>query len=126
MLQKQVVSLELLKLLDELQSESLLKGHYLAGGTALALQLGHRKSTDIDIFANKKQDNAIILNMLKDRYKNYDILNITENGIQVMIKNIKVYGFGRELTTNHTNHTNSYLVLPENLHVPSFFMEFEG
>ena len=90
MLQKQVVSLELLNLLNELQSVSLLKEHYLAGGTSLALQLGHRKSTDIDLFANKKQDNGSILNILKDKYKNYDILNITNNGIQLMINNIKV------------------------------------
>ena len=27
---------------------------YLAGGTALALQLGHRKSIDIDLFTTKE------------------------------------------------------------------------
>lgn len=29
-----------------------LKGYYLAGGTALALQLGHRKSIDLDFFSD--------------------------------------------------------------------------
>ncbi|OGE68999.1 hypothetical protein A3H81_03550 [Candidatus Daviesbacteria bacterium RIFCSPLOWO2_02_FULL_38_18] len=29
-------------------------GFYLAGGTALALQLGHRRSIDFDLFSNKK------------------------------------------------------------------------
>ena len=90
MLQKQVVSLELIQLLKELQSMPILKEHYLAGGTALALQLGHRKSTDIDIFSNKKQNNGIIIDSLKDQFKYYDILNITNNGLQLMIKNIKV------------------------------------
>lgn len=27
---------------------------YLAGGTALALQLGHRRSVDIDLFTNRE------------------------------------------------------------------------
>jgi len=67
-----------------------LKEHYLAGGTSLALQIGHRKSTDIDILANKKQNKSAILNTLEEKYKHYDILNMSDNGIQLMIKNIKV------------------------------------
>jgi hypothetical protein len=67
-----------------------LKEHYLAGGTALALQIGHRKSVDIDLFANKKQNNGVIMDSLKDQFKYYEMLNITNNGLQLMIKNIKV------------------------------------
>jgi hypothetical protein len=97
--------LELLKLLTELQSVPLLKEHYLAGGTSLALQLGHRRSTDIDLFANKKQNNGNIINALKDIYKNYDILNITDNGIQLIIKNIKVdiIGMNQNILENIKN-----------------------
>ena len=54
------------------------------------MQIGHRKSVDIDLFANKKQNNGIILDSLKDHFKYYDMLNITNNGLQLMIKNIKV------------------------------------
>lgn len=39
------------KLLRKLKSNSLPKKSYLAGGTALALWLGHRKSVDLDFFA---------------------------------------------------------------------------
>lgn len=39
-----------LQLLKELQSNPVLQGMRLVGGTGLALQLGHRKSIDLDLF----------------------------------------------------------------------------
>ncbi|GHT10042.1 hypothetical protein FACS189426_09620 [Bacteroidia bacterium] len=44
MLQKQTVSSKLLELLERLQRIPSLKEFPLVGGTALALQLGHRSS----------------------------------------------------------------------------------
>jgi hypothetical protein len=41
------------------------KDFYLAGGTALALQLGHRESVDFDLFTQRKFDNLDILKDLK-------------------------------------------------------------
>jgi hypothetical protein len=41
------------------------KDFYLAGGTALALQLGHRESIDFDLFTQKKFDNLEILKDLR-------------------------------------------------------------
>jgi len=40
--------------LDRLISVPLFASAYLAGGTALALQLGHRYSHDLDFFTAKK------------------------------------------------------------------------
>ena len=37
------------------------KGWYLAGGTALALQTGHRKSLDLDFFTTEKEFNVKIV-----------------------------------------------------------------
>jgi predicted nucleotidyltransferase component of viral defense system len=39
------------QLLRRIRVESFLDNFYLAGGTALALQLGHRKSVDLDFFS---------------------------------------------------------------------------
>jgi len=50
MLRKEAVVSEMIDLIKELQSNSLFKDHILAGGTALTLQIGHRTSTDIDLF----------------------------------------------------------------------------
>ena len=38
------------KLLDKLTSDDLPKDSYLAGGTAVALHLGHRRPEDLDFF----------------------------------------------------------------------------
>jgi len=46
----------MLEILKELQKNTLFIDFYLAGGTALALQLGHRTSTDIDLFSYKDRD----------------------------------------------------------------------
>ena len=54
MLQKGCVSERLLTLLRRLQEEIAFKDYFLVGGTALALQIGHRKSYDIDLFTQNE------------------------------------------------------------------------
>lgn len=86
MLYKQNVDAQLLELLDGLMQSETFNGFNLVGGTALALQIGHRISVDLDLFGNseinelefakdlsnfgkpivlKKSKNIIILMMLK-------------------------------------------------------------
>ncbi len=50
MLQHKTIESGTLQLLKELQSFPLLQETRLVGGTALALQLGHRSSVDLDLF----------------------------------------------------------------------------
>ena len=50
MFQYQTIEPGTLQLLKQLQELPLLKGSRLVGGTARALQLGHRKSVDLDLF----------------------------------------------------------------------------
>lgn len=52
MLSAQAVDTANLQLLAQLMQEPLLKPFVLVGGTALALQLGHRRSRDIDLFSD--------------------------------------------------------------------------
>lgn len=50
------------KALDFLSSQQWIDADwYLAGGTALALQTGHRKSVDLDFFTQKKEFNNVAL-----------------------------------------------------------------
>jgi Domain of unknown function (DUF1814). len=65
MLQKEAMVSEIIALIKELQSASLFKEHFLVGGTALTLQLGHRTSTDIDLFTLKEQNAIEIIQYLK-------------------------------------------------------------
>jgi hypothetical protein len=43
---------------NDLARRSLLAGFYLAGGTGLALQFGHRRSADLDLFREAEFDSA--------------------------------------------------------------------
>ncbi len=53
---------------DDLAQRSLLAGFYLAGGTGLALQFGHRRSADLDLFREAEFDSAD----LRDRLRGQD------------------------------------------------------
>jgi len=46
---------------------------YLAGGTALALQLGHRISVDFDFFTSKQFDNEKLINLIKTVFDGFKI-----------------------------------------------------
>lgn len=53
MLQTQTVTPLLLNILQKIMNEPLFQPFRLAGGTALSLQIGHRKSIDIDLFTDE-------------------------------------------------------------------------
>jgi hypothetical protein len=61
MLYKETISPDTLELLIRLQQKEYLKGFYLVGGTALALQIGHRTSIDLDLFSDFSFDTGQIL-----------------------------------------------------------------
>lgn len=48
-------------------------GFYLAGGTGLALQLGHRTSIDFDFFSGKKFEEGEFEKALYDNIKNFKV-----------------------------------------------------
>ena len=50
--------------LDQLKTVPLFQTAYLAGGTALALQIGHRYSYDLDFFTSKQFDERILTQQL--------------------------------------------------------------
>ncbi len=65
MLQLKTVHKETLTLLKDLVSQDILQGFSLAGGTALALQLGHRISVDLDFFTSDPFDSNEMFENLK-------------------------------------------------------------
>lgn len=65
MLHYKTVDLSTLELLKKLQSLDELKGLRLAGGTSLALQYGHRKSIDLDLFGKLEIGSDELIDVLK-------------------------------------------------------------
>ena len=91
MLQEGCVSERLLALTRKLEAEPIFRDYFLVGGTALALQIGHRKSDDIDLFTQKELRIPEIANYLKKNYSGkYQLLNSQSMIYQVIIDGIKV------------------------------------
>lgn len=68
MLQTATVASGTLELLRNLQAEPLLASTRLVGGTGLSLQIGHRKSEDLDLFSAEPLDGLTIQDLLVEKY----------------------------------------------------------
>ena len=60
-----VIAPEAERTLVGLRQHSILSDFYLAGGTGLALQLGHRRSIDLDFFSSKGFDEDALLRQVE-------------------------------------------------------------
>jgi len=93
MLHLKSISPELLELLTQLMHDDVFKHFNLVGGTALALQIGHRVSIDIDLFGNCEIDEIAVLDQLNAcgpvhvLKKSKNILICSVQGIKVDIVN---------------------------------------
>jgi hypothetical protein len=83
-----VISPETLQLIQQLQSLPALKDFFLVGGTALALQLGHRNSIDIDLFSRQDFTTEKIEGLLSDKFT-YTTTLARKNTILAVVNNIK-------------------------------------
>jgi len=69
MLQHRAVYPETLELLKKLMKISELQDFFLVGGTALALQIGHRISVDIDLFTQNDFSTAKLFGTLNSKFQ---------------------------------------------------------
>ena len=89
MLQTQTVRPDTFSLLKELMAMESLKDFNLAGGTSLALQIGHRTSTDLDLFAKTALDFNLLKIEISTEY-DYIIEHNTKNILIGFLNGIKV------------------------------------
>ncbi len=78
------ITTEMKELLPEL--DTLKNQFYLAGGTALALQIGHRLSVDLDFFSTVEFDPEEILKKLKPSA----IISIHKNTLHCILNNVRL------------------------------------
>ncbi|MDO8604151.1 MAG: nucleotidyl transferase AbiEii/AbiGii toxin family protein [bacterium] len=83
---------------------------YLAGGTALALLLGHRKSVDLDYFISKPIDTGALKGMLNEVFPDasVEILFEQKNTLWCMIDGVKVSFISRMDTLLEPVHAIDY------------------
>ncbi|MEI7897446.1 MAG: nucleotidyl transferase AbiEii/AbiGii toxin family protein [bacterium] len=77
-----------LGLIIRLQSKEYLKGFNLAGGTALALLFGHRRSIDIDLFSDSGFNADLLLENLAHDF-GFNLHFSASNTLKGSIENIK-------------------------------------
>jgi hypothetical protein len=68
MLHQESVTAATLDLIRRFQKDPLFDQYCLVGGTALSLQIGHRKSIDIDYFTRTSFDNQTLIEHLEKQY----------------------------------------------------------
>ena len=88
MLYKQTVNTTLLELTQQLCLHPAMKNFMLVGGTALSLQIGHRKSIDIDMFSEQPFDAEEMSLILKNDF-NFYANNRFKNALMGTIQDIK-------------------------------------
>lgn len=79
--------LDVLKRLSEINKVS--DKFYLAGGTALSLRLGHRRSYDFDFFTYDKFDSDFYSNMIKLDF-NGSVSSLSEDTVNGNINDIGI------------------------------------
>ena len=89
MLRKETVSEPTLELLKTLMKDDFFKDFFLVGGTALALQIGHRLSIDIDLFSNNSFNEEDMLATIEDKYK-FQLDYRSKNTLKGEIAGVKV------------------------------------
>jgi hypothetical protein len=69
--------------------EKSFSNYYLVGGTALALQIGHRNSVDIDLFGDQPIDHDLYFEILSN-LGTFEVSKSSKNVFISLINNIKV------------------------------------
>jgi hypothetical protein len=77
--------------------ETFKKEFYLVGGTAIALQVGHRRSIDFDLFKTKSINKKKIISQIENQKLTYKLIYQESNQLHILVNDVKLtffeYGF---------------------------------
>ena len=77
------------ELLKKFMSDPFLKDFNLVGGTSLSLQMGHRKSVDLDLFCyGESFDSMVIAEHLRHNY-DFELSAIYPGALLAHVQNVK-------------------------------------
>lgn len=89
------------------------KDFYLVGGTAIALQIGHRYSIDFDLFSFKEIKRKRIINIITKNNFNVDMVHYEDyDQMHLSINNVKVTFFQYEYKIEHPLNYNDVISMP--------------
>lgn len=105
MLQRKAVKDTTLGLLIKLMRDDFLNDFVLVGGTALALQIGHRDSIDLDLFSKNPINEPELFTYLNENY-NFEKDFARNNTLKGQIEGIKI----DMMTHNYFNVKNDLII----------------
>ena len=85
----------------------------LVGGTAVALQLGHRRSIDFDLFSQKNFDNVSIIRMIKKKYQIKHTYIDSSTELTIMINDIKLTFYAYPYSIAYSKNFQQVIKLPD-------------
>ena len=89
MLSFQTIQPDTLELLKAISAQAEIKETRLVGGTALALQYGHRQSIDLDFFGRLPEEKDELIEAVK-RVGEVTVLNRSKSVLQMVVNQVKV------------------------------------
>lgn len=90
MLHFETVEPNTLELLRKLMDKPYLATFCLVGGTSLSLQIGHRKSIDLDLFSEAEFDSAKLLEDVAQDFGQIEVLTKVKGTLLTRIQGVKV------------------------------------
>jgi len=86
---------------------------YLVGGTAIAMQIGHRKSIDFDLFKATPFNSKKILNKISTQNYRYNITRRVEEQLNLTIFDVQITFFEYPYTIETTLDFDKIFRMPD-------------
>ncbi len=109
-------------LFDKLSKQDWITPFYLAGGTALALQLGHRQSIDFDFFTEGNFDTARIIQNLREIGK-FELFDRSKDTLNGSVNDVQVSFFGYEYPLLNNLHRKMRILIANMLDIALMKLE---
>jgi len=108
---KEILTTSQIKLLPLISGFT--REYYLAGGTAVALYIGHRQSIDFDLFTGSDLKTKSIKNKLTGSNIHYKILHEAYDQLHILINDVKITFFNYPFSIPHEGRFEKIITMPE-------------
>lgn len=112
LMHKEILTEEQIKLLPLVKKFT--RSFGLVGGTAIALQIGHRQSIDFDMFSSKEFNNSRIRRIIKDAgWKIGKVYKEENDQFTFFVNNVQFTFFNYPFKLDFTKKLEGYLKMPD-------------
>ena len=91
----------------------------LVGGTAIALQIGHRRSIDFDLFTPNEFDTEKIRNRIRKNFEISSTFVENKNELTIVVNQVKITFYKYPFDINYKNEFKDIIKLPDLLTLAS-------